>query len=512
MELFGFKIFEKEKITPKEQVIVSPNDLDGTISVESGGYYGIFLDIDASARSEAELISRYRDISNFPDVDNAIEEITSEAIAALDNEKVVAIEFGEIDLSDNIKNIIQEEFGNILKLLNFKQKAHDIFRRWYVDGRLYYQKVINPSKKSLGIQKLAYIDPRKIKKVKDVKKVRLPSGLEVVQSIDEYFIYNNTGVTTLGINVPANQISGVKISLDTIAFATSGIYDLDKNLVLSYLHKAIKPVNMLKMATDSMLIYRLARAPERRIFYIDVGNLPKNKAEEYMKAIMNKYRNKIVYDSNTGDVKDDRKFTTMLEDFWLPRRSSGQTTQIDTLPGASNLDQVEDINLLQNKVNNSLNIPLSRFSGQAANAIFGRQAEITREELKFAKFISRLRRKFADLFDDLLKTQLILKGIINEDEWEEIKENIYYKYSQDQYFQEVKEAEILRNRVDLLNQVQPYIGTFFSVEYCMKEILKFTDEEIDEMNKQNQENPPQMNPDGEPSALQSAALTKQIDK
>lgn len=511
MEAFGFQIFEKEKQSKKEEIIVSPNDIDGTVNVESGGYYGVYLDVDASARSEAELISRYRDISNYADVDNAIEEITSESIAAIDSEKPISLEFNDqFDAPENIKAMIIEEFDNVLKLLDFKQKGHDIFRRWYIDGRIYYQKIINPSRKLEGIKKLFYIDPRKIKKVREIERQRLANGLEVVKNVDEYFIYNERGITGTGLNTTTTKYAGIKIKTDMISYSSSGIYDLDKNLTLSFLHKAIKPVNQLKMATDSMVIYRLARAPERRIFYIDVGNLPKNKAEAYMKSIVNKYKNKLVYDSETGSIRDDRKFATMLEDFWLPRRSDGRSTEITTLPGASNLDDVEDINLLQNKVYTSLNVPASRFNGQgASNAIFGRQAEISREELKFAKFISRLRRKFAELFDDLLKTQLVLKKIINEEEWEEMKEYIDYTYAQDQYFQEIKEAEILRNRIDLLNQVQPYIGQFYSYEYIRKNVLRFSDEEIETMEQQIAEEPPPEQ-DGEPSAMQASTLTRQI--
>lgn len=506
MQIFGYEIFKKDKKENKPSSPITPMDDEGGVSINTAGFYGVYVDVDASVKSETELISRYRDLSNYFDVDNAIEEITSEVIAAVDSEIPVKIDLDEVDYGDKVKNAIEEEFDNVLKLLDFKKKGHDIFKRWYIDGRIYYQKVLDKDKKD-GIKKLVYIDPRKIKKMREIKKERQPNGIEVVKNINEFYLYNDKGLNvSSNPTVPQNS-SGIKITLDTITYCHSGLYDYEKNLVLSYLHKAIKPVNQLKMMTDSMVIYRLARSPERRIFYIDIGNLPNNKAEEYMKGIMNKYRNKIIYDSSTGTIKDDRHMMTMMEDYWLPRRSDGRGTQIDTLRGAENLGAVEDINLLQNQVYSSLNIPKSRFQDQA-NVLFGRQAEVSRDEMKFAKFINRLRRKFNDLFDDLLKTNLVLKNIINEEDWDDLKEKINYKYTQDQYFQEVKIAEILRNRIDLLNQVQPYVGVYFSMEYVFKEILKMTEDEIKDIQKQNKENPPSMPDDSNgPGSVQAAALT-----
>ncbi len=507
LSIFGFSIGREDKQPElKSQSFITPIAEDGTSTVAAGGYFGTYVDIDASARSESELISRYRDISTYPDVDNAIEEIVTEAIAAVDSEEPVTLDLDKLELSDSIKKRIREEFEEVVNLLDFKDKAHDIFRRWYIDGRLYYQKVINPAQTKLGIQELRYVDPRKIRKVREVKKDKLPSGVEVIKSINEFFIYNDKGMNyTPGSN--PNNNNGIKIATDTITFVPSGLLDLDRNVVLGYLNKAIKPTNQLKMMADSLVIYRLSRAPERRIFYIDVGNLPKLKAEQYMKDIMARYRNKIVYDSTTGEIKDDRKFMTMLEDFWLPRREGGRGTEITTLPGGENLGQIADIEYFQNKVYQSLNIPTSRFQ-QSTGFNFGRQAEISNDEIKFAKFISRLRRKFNSLFDDLLETQLVLKGIINPEEWTSIKSKIDYKYAQDQYFQEMKEAENLRNRVDVLNQMSPYVGVYYSKNYIRKHILKLTDDEIAKIEAENEQEPLEAPPEA-PGSVQAAALSRE---
>ena len=507
INLFGFTIGREDKQQElKSQSFITPVADDGTSTVSAGGYFGTYVDIDASARSESELISRYRDISNYPDVDTAIEEIVSEAIAALDSEEPVTIDLDGMDLSDSIKKSIQTEFDTIVQLLDFKDKAHDIFRRWYIDGRIYYQKVISPVQPKKGIQELRYIDPRKIRKVREVKKEKLQSGVEVIKSIEEFFIYNEKGLSVTPGTDP-NPSNGVKIAPDTITFCPSGLLDLDRNVVIGYLNKAIKPVNQLKMMADSLVIYRLSRAPERRIFYIDVGNLPKIKAEQYMKDIMARYRNKIIYDSTTGEIKDDRKFMTMLEDFWLPRREGGRGTEITTLPGGENLGQIADIEYFQNKVYQSLNIPVSRFQ-QNSGFNFGRQAEISNDEIKFGKFVNRLRRKFNALFDDLLKTQLVLKGIITIENWEEIKVKINYKYAQDQYYQEMKEAENLRNRVDVLNQMAPYVGTYFSKNYVRKNVLRLTDAEVDIIEKENEEDPVEVQTE-QPGSEQAAALSRE---
>lgn len=512
ISLFGFTIQKESKPELTNQSFVTPVADDGASTVTAGGYFGTYVDIDASTRSESEMISRYREIAKYPDCDNAIEEIVSEAIAAVDDEPLVTINTDKLNLTDNLKKTIREEFNQILSLLEFNDKGQELFRRWYVDGRIYFQKVIDTKAPKKGIQELRYIDPRKIRKVREVKKEKQQNGVDLVTNIDEFFIYNEKGLNyTVGVPASGNNNSGIKISKDSIAFASSGLLDLDRNLVLGYLHKAIKPVNQLKMMTDSLVIYRLSRAPERRIFYIDVGNLPKLKAEQYMKDIMAKYRNKIVYDSATGEIKDDRKFMTMLEDFWLPRREGGRGTEITTLPGGENLGQIADIEYFQNKVYQSLNIPISRFQ-QQSGFNFGRAAEINREELKFAKFLGVLRKKFNFLFNDLLRTQLILKGIITDNDWDELKNNIFYNYARDQYFDEIKDAENLRNRIDLLNQVQPYVGAYFSKQYIRKHILRLSDEDIEMMEMEMQEEPQQEQGAGAPGVLQATELSKEVQQ
>jgi hypothetical protein len=492
INLFGFTISrnESEDKTLRNQSFVVPNPEDGATTLQGGGYFGTYVDLDATSKTESELINRYRETSMHPETSIAIDEVVTEAIAAVDDEKAVEINLDKVKLPDNIKKSITDEFNNILKKLDFNFKAHDIFRRWYVDGRLYYQKVIDVKQPRRGIVELRQIDPRKIKKVREVKKEKDPkTGVNLVKSVEEFFIYNEQGINYISAQVPVqSQNTGIKITKDSICFVSSGIVDYDKNVVLSYLHKAVKPVNQLKMMEDSLVIYRLARAPERRIFYIDVGNLPKIKAEQYLKDIMARYRNKIVYDSTTGEIRDDRKMMSMLEDFWLPRREGGRGTEITTLPGGENLGQIDDINYFLNKVYKSLNVPMSRLQ-QESGINFGRQAEITRDELKFAKFISILRKKFNVLFNDLLKTQLVLKGIIVETDWDGLEEVIQYRYAQDQYFEEMKDAENMRNRLDLLNMAQPYVGMYLSKEFVRKKILRLTDEEIEEIEDQNEEDP-----------------------
>lgn len=511
INILGFTIGKEEKqsVAIKNQSFIAPVADDGSTTVSAGGYYGTFVDIDATAKSEAEIISRYRDISNHPDCDNAIEEIITDAIAAMDNETPVSIDLDDVDLSPKLKAIISAEFQEILTLLDFKDKAHDIFRRWYIDGRIYYQKIIDPTKTELGIQELRFIDPKKIRKVREIKKETGKTGVEVIKSIDEFFIYNEKGLSYVTGASPATTNSGLKLAQDTVAFCHSGLMDYERNIIVGYLHKAIKPVNQLKMMADSLVIYRLSRAPERRIFYIDVGNLPKVKAEQYMKDIMAKYRNKIVYDSATGEIKDDRKFMTMLEDFWLPRREGGKGTEITTLAGGENLGQIADIEYFQNKVYQALNIPTSRFQNQTGFN-FGRAAEISRDELKFAKFIGRLRRKFSVLFDDLLRTQLLLKNIVTQEDWVVIKEQINYTYAQDQYFQEMKEAENIRNRLDLLNAANPYVGVYFSKNYIQKNILRMTQEEVEQIDQDNKDIPPEELISKGVGSLQAAEFSKEL--
>ena len=502
INLFGYTISRDTDVSKlaRTQSFVTPTTDDGAATVQGGGYFGTYLEMDATAKSEAELITRYREASMYADCSTAIDEIVTEAIAAVEDEQVVQINLDALDLPDNIRKAIQEQFAQVVKLLGFNIKGFDIFRRWYVDGRIYYQKIIDEKNPKRGIIELRQIDPRKIRKVRELKKDKDPkTGVDLIKSIEEFFIYNEKGInyqpnySTAATG--ANQ--GLKISLDSISYVPSGLNDSEKNVVLSYLHKAIKPVNQLKMMEDALVIYRLSRAPERRIFYIDVGNLPKLKAEQYLKDIMARYRNKIVYDSATGEIRDDRKFMSMLEDFWLPRREGGRGTEITTLPGGENLGQIDDIHYFQNKLYQALNVPLSRMQPQTGVS-FGRATEITRDELKFAKFVGRLRKKFSQLFNDILKTQLILTGVITEQDWIEFKELIQYKFAQDQYFEEIKDAENLRNRIDLLNQMQPFVGTYFSKEYIMRSVLRMTEDEIEVMEKQIASEPaPVMGLDGE---------------
>jgi len=512
LKLFGFTITREDEdvIDMKNQGFATPVPDDGATQINAtgfhaGGYFGTYLDMDATAKSESELITRYREASYYPDCSTAIDEITTEAIASLDDEAPVQVHLDELDIPDDIKDTITDEFDRILELLQFNDKGHDMFRRWYVDGRLYMQKIIDMKNPKRGIQDILQIDPRKIRKVRELKKEKdQKTGVDVIKSIDEYFVYNDKGINySPNYSFSSTASQGIKITADTIAFVPSGLMDLEKNVVLGHLHKAIKPVNMLKMMEDALVIYRLARAPERRIFYIDVGNLPKIKAEQYLKDIMARYRNKIVYDSNSGEIRDDRKFMSLLEDFWLPRREGGKGTEITTLPGGENLGQIEDINYFQTKLYQALNVPLSRMQAQQGIS-FGRATEITRDELKFAKFVSRLRKKFNVLFSDLLKTQLLLKGVLTDKDWDQIKEKIQYKYAQDQYFEEMKSAENYRNRIDLLNQIQPYIGTYFSQKFIMKDILRFTDKDIEIMKEQidSEPQPQAMGMQGQPQQPQ----------
>jgi len=502
VKLFGFTFgrddADDQPVTKNKQGFATPILDDGASTVQAGGYFGTYVDLDATTKSEYELITRYREAALYPDTTAAIDEILTEAIAAIDDEAIVKVNLDQLDIPDDIKDTIEKEFDTILQLLDFSDKGYDIFRRWYVDGRLYFQKIIDTKNPRRGVLELIQIDPRKIKKLREIKKEKdRDTGVDLIKSIDEFFVYNDKGLTyNPTYSTTAHQ--GVRINTDAICFVPSGLLDYDKNIVIGHLHRAIKPVNQLKMMEDALVIYRLARAPERRIFYIDVGNLPKLKAEQYLKDIMARYRNKIVYDSATGEIRDDRKFMSMLEDFWLPRREGGRGTEITTLPGGENLGQIDDITYFQNKLYQALNVPLSRMQPQQGIS-FGRATEITRDELKFAKFVGRLRKKFSMLFNDILKTQLILTGVITEQDWVELKEHIQYKFAQDQYFEEIKDAENLRNRIDLVNQMQPFVGTYFSKAYIMKSVLRFTDEEIETMESQMEAEPsPTIGVDGQP--------------
>jgi len=486
MELFGYTI-ERSKPSKGEKSFVAPHD-DGSLeAIKAGGYYGTYFDIEGTANNESQLIKRYRDISMMGDVDAAIEDVVNDAISNFDDEKPVQIDLDNVSQPATVKKAIAEEFNNIMTILDFNTKAQDYFRRWYIDGRIYFHKVVDGTKPKDGIKDIRYVDPRKIRKVREIKKEKdAKTQVTLVKEVNEYFVYDEKGIALNSNQMYKTDVANdkaIKVSKDAVCYCTSGLVDQDRNIPLSFLHKAIRPANQLRMMENAVVIYRITRSPERRIFYIDVGNLPTNKAEQYLKDVMNRYRNKLVYDSETGEIRDDKKFMSMLEDFWLPRKEGGRGTEIQTLPGGQNLGEIEDVNYFQKKLYQSLNVPISRLE-QQTGLNFGRSAEITRDELKFTKFISKLRRRFSGVFDDLLKTQLILKGVINESEWPELRESIQYKFASDAYYTESKEQEVLRSRIEILNNVAPFVGQLFSKEYVQKNILRFTDEEIALMDKQ----------------------------
>tara|TARA_B110000858_G_scaffold174522_1_gene207150 strand:+ start:540 stop:2048 length:1509 start_codon:yes stop_codon:yes gene_type:complete len=479
-DLFGFSITRQKKPQDPKQSFTTPQADDGTQTVAAGGYFGQYLDQEGTAKNEQDLIRRYREIALHPECDMAVEDIINEAIVANELKDAVKLDLSEVKYGNEIKKKIDTEFHEVLRLMNFNTRGHDIFRRWYVDGRVYYHKIIDRDAPMKGLTELRYIDPRKIKKIREVRKKRpdgpTPYGLTVVDEFEEYYIYNEKGV--------ANTTSGgIKIATDTIAFCPSGIIDQNKNMVLSYLHKAIKPVNQLRMIEDASVIYRIARAPERRIFKIDVGNLPKAKAEQYLRDVMARYRNKLVYDANTGEIKDDRNYMSMLEDFWLPSREGGRGTQIDTLPGGQNLGETADIEYFRAKLYRSLNVPVSRLESSSGFNM-GRSTEITRDELKFTKFVQRLRKKFTELFNDILRTQLVLKGVIAEQEWMDLRDNIQYNFLQDGHFAELKESEMLMERLRLADTMRDYVGKYYSVEFIRKNVLRQTDREIEAIDNQ----------------------------
>ena len=480
LDLFGFEIKKKQNKQPDNTQVVAPAADDGSTIISTLGaaaaYYGMTVDLEGVIKNENDLIRRYREVSQYGDCDNAIEEIVNEAIIANSDEKPVEIVLDDVKLSSGIKDKIRAEFDSILKLYKFNAKGHDIFRSWYVDGRLYYHILLDENNPANGILELRFVDPRKIRKIKNIKKGKNDKGVEVVKSIDEFYIYNDKGINE-------NTAQGVKLSLDSVIYCPSGLIDANSNSMLGYLHKAIKPVNMLKMVEDALVIYRVSRAPERRIFYIDVGNLPKLKAEQYVNDIMNKFRNKIVYDAATGEVRDDKKHLSMMEDFWMPRREGGKGTEITTLTGGQNLGQIEDINYFQNKLYQALNVPVSRLRPDQGFSL-GRSNEITRDEVKFNKFIERLRRKFSSLFADALRVQLIAKNIIRPEEWDQIAQDIRFDFQEDNHFAELKEAEVLNNRIEQLTRISPYIGTYFSMNYVRRFVLKQSDDDIKQIQKE----------------------------
>ena len=479
--LFGFTIARNkdEQSQSVEQSFAPPASDDGALTIQSAAYYGTYVDLDGTAKNDVELISRYREMAMQPEIESAIDDIIGEAICQDDDGKILKLVLDDLDQPEKIKKAIMGEFNTVLKLLNYNNMAQDIFRRYYVDGKLYYHVIIDRENPMQGIKELRYVDPRKLRKVREVKKQKDErTGIDVVNVVNEYYIFNDK--VTTGSSSNFGPI-GVRITSDSIISVVSGLMDSRRAVVLSYLHKAIKPLNQLRMIEDATVIYRISRAPERRIFYIDVGNLPKLKAEQYLRDIMVKYKNKLVYDASTGEVRDDRKHLSMLEDFWLPRREGGKGTEISTLPGGQNLGELEDVKYFEKKLYKSLNVPISRLNPETSGFSLGRTGEITREELKFAKFVDRLRNKFSELFEQTLKTQCVLKGICTAEEWKDIKEHIHFNFIKDNNFTELKEAELMKERLSLLGAVDPYTGRYFSQTWIQRNVLRLTDEEIKEM-------------------------------
>jgi hypothetical protein len=501
-QLFGFSIDDSYK-KPSPSVVspVPKNNEDGADYYLASGFYGQYLDVEGVFKTEYDLIRRYREMSLHPEVDSAIEDILCEAIVADQNDSPIQIDLENLKAGDRVKQIIRDEFQYIKEMLDFDKKAHEIFRNWYVDGRIYYHKVIDLEKPEEGIKELRYIDALKIKYVREQKKKGGANAIQYTpgnnpgasndplnadfEGLSEYFIYtphsyqkNQYG----SVAVTGQQKDAVKFAKDAVAYCTSGLVDRNKQTVLSYLQKAIKALNQLRMIEDSLVIYRLSRAPERRIFYIDVGNLPKAKAEQYLREVMARYRNKLTYDANTGEIRDDKKYMSMMEDFWLPRREGGRGTEISTLPGGQNLGELTDVEYFQKKLFRSLNVPESRMADNSSFSL-GRSSEILRDELKFTKFVGRMRKRFSNLFHDILKTQLILKNVVTPEEWETMSDHIQYDFLYDNHFAELKEAELMNERLGLVQTADPYIGKYYSVDYIRRKILRQTDSELAEQDK-----------------------------
>ena len=491
--LFGFSIEDSDPKSPSVVSPVPPSNEDGVDHYLTSGFFGSFVDIEGVYRTEFDLLRRYREMSLHPEVDSAIEDIVNEAIVSDSDDSPVKIELSNLNASDGIKKKIRQEFKTILDLLDFDKKCHEIYRNWYIDGKLYYHKVIDLKKPQEGIKELRYIDAMKMRYVRKTKKADNKNpGLMVRKNnedpmdmvfpeIEEYFMYTPK-IGQPSPNPSAMDSKGVKIAKDAITYCTSGLVDRNKGTTLSYLHKAIKSLNQLRMIEDSLVIYRLSRAPERRIFYIDVGNLPKQKAEQYLRDVMMRYRNKLVYDAGTGEIRDDKKYMSMLEDFWLPRREGGRGTEISTLPGGQNLGEITDIDYFKKKLYQSLNVPPSRMDGDSGFNL-GRSSEILRDELKFTKFVGRLRKRFSNMFNDMLKTQLILKNIVTPEDWEMMSEHIQYDFLYDNHFSELKETELMTERLNMVATAEPYIGKYYSQDYVRRKILRQTDEEIVEQDK-----------------------------
>ena len=495
VKLFGFTLGKKDIVReekPEQASFTLPTEAidDGAVTITQNAHYGTYVDLDGSVRNEIELITRYREMSNHPECDMAIDEIVNEAISHTENGEIVKIVLDNLKQPETIKKKIIEEFNNIQKMLNFSNLSDDLFKRWYIDGRIYYHVIVNEKDPKKGIQELRYIDPRKIRKVREIQKERDPkTGANIIKSLAEYYVYNDRGTTTQTFS--ANVTQGLRIAPNSIINVNSGLMDAKNTFVISYLHKAIKALNQLRMIEDAVVIYRISRAPERRIFYIDVGNLPKGKAEQYLRSIMTQYRNKLVYDASTGEIRDERKHMSMLEDFWLPRREGGKGTEITTLPAGQNLGEMEDVKYFQKKLLNALNVPVSRLEPNDGGLMgLGRSTEVTRDEVKFAKFVQRLRNKFSQLFDHALKIQCVLKGICSSEEWDEFREEIYYDYIKDNNFTELRDAELLRERVNTATMMEPFIGRYFSSTWVKKNVLQMTDEEIQKMQKEIEEEGP----------------------
>ena len=476
--LFGFTISrqENEDRQDNQQSFSPPSNDDGALTITSAAYYGTYVDLDGTAKNEVELISRYREMAMQPEIESAIDDIVNEAICQDDDGKNIQIILDDLEQPDKIKKAIKDEFGTILRMLNYTKMAQDIFRRYYIDGKLFYHIIVDREEPTKGIRELRYIDPRKMRKIREVKKQKDErTGVDVMNVVNEYYIYNDK--VTTGSSTNYGPV-GTRITTDSVVSVVSGLMDSRRAVVLSYLHKAIKPLNQLRMIEDATVIYRISRAPERRIFYIDVGNLPKLKAEQYLRDIMVKYKNKLVYDANTGEIRDDRKFLSMMEDFWLPRREGGKGTEITTLPGGQNLGELEDVKYFEKKLYKSLNVPVSRLDPNQSGFSLGRVGEITRDELKFAKFVGRMRSRFSDLFDQCLRVQCVLKGICTDDEWKSFREHIHYNFIKDNNFTELKEAELMKERLSLLGEVDPYTGRYFSQAWIQRNVLRLDDDEI----------------------------------
>ena len=494
-QLFGFQINRKEGQKGQSPV---PPSADEPVSIAAGGYFGTYVDTDATARNEFELIRRYRDMSLHPEVDSAVDEIVNEFVVSDANDSCVEVDLNNLEVGAGVKRKIRDEFDKIKQMLNFDNRAHEIIRSWYIDGKLYYHKVIDLDNPKKGILELRYIDPLKIRKVrqklgKDSQDPRINRAIKGTAleyewgNYIDYFLYNPKGYLRGGALGPVGDMSnsqGIKIAADSIAFCSSGLQDLNKRMHLSFLHKGIKSLNQLRMIEDALVIYRLSRAPERRIFYIDVGNLPKVKAEQYLRDVMARYRNKLVYDASTGEIRDDKKHMSMLEDFWLPRREGGRGTEITTLPGGQNLGELKDVEYFKKKLYNSLNLPPSRLTDDNKGFNLGKTTEVLRDELKFTKFIGRLRKRFGELFHDILKTQLILKGVISPEDWDDMKEHIQYDFLFDNHFNELKEQELMMQRINLATQMDPFVGKYFSIEFIRKQVLQQNEKEYKEIQRQ----------------------------